>query len=457
METILQKIKIENKFTIFILTLLPLSFCIGQAAVAIFFFLISILFFYLFFFKKIKLLENDSSFLLLLILLLFFLSLLISSSFSKLPLITIERSIFYLRFFFFFMMGIFFIKFNFKKFYNIQNIYFLFLLILITFVTIDGYYQYFSDTKENLFGFKPKPEHFPRLTGIFKDEPIIGSFLFHVGFPAIIFLISYLNYQIQNNLLKFFFITIVISIYLLIIALSGERTSLMMVFFSFLLISPFILINKKNLFISLALFLGIFYILIENNTYVKQRYSIFVDEISIKNIFLKKNISKDNKNYEKNFFDSQWGAHYLTAAEMISENHLFGIGIRNFRYQCSDPKFEQINSLSKDTRCSSHPHNIYLEILSETGLISAIFFVSFLLIFFYQCIKIILKSNKIKAKYVYQYNIFLSFIIVCLAMFFPFKATGSFYSNFYGSFIWYNLTILYVYLKYFQNLIKKNI
>ena len=38
-------------------------------------------------------------------------------------------------------------------------------------------------------------------------------------------------------------------------------------------------------------------------------------------------------------------------------------------------KITHINSVNSDKRCSSHPHNIYFEILAETGLIGMIFFI----------------------------------------------------------------------------------
>ena len=81
------------------------------------------------------------------------------------------------------------------------------------------------------------------------------------------------------------------------------------------------------------------------------------------------------KEYEKDiqdkriFFDSRWGAHYLTAFNIFLDNPLLGSGIKTFRIKCNDKKYENINSKSKKTRCNTHPHNIYLEIISEGGLI----------------------------------------------------------------------------------------
>jgi O-antigen ligase len=50
------------------------------------------------------------------------------------------------------------------------------------------------------------------------------------------------------------------------------------------------------------------------------------------------------------------------------ENKIFGNGVRSFRIECN--KYRDI----KKNACSSHPHNIYLELLSEVGLIGFFFF-----------------------------------------------------------------------------------
>ncbi|MFQ5957854.1 MAG: O-antigen ligase family protein, partial [Alphaproteobacteria bacterium] len=45
----------------------------------------------------------------------------------------------------------------------------------------------------------------------------------------------------------------------------------------------------------------------------------------------------------------------------------FGIGLKNFRTECPEPAYGQTEDV--DARCDMHPHNMYLEWLSETGVI----------------------------------------------------------------------------------------
>ena len=53
---------------------------------------------------------------------------------------------------------------------------------------------------------------------------------------------------------------------------------------------------------------------------------------------------------------------------MFLDNKIFGVGMKNFRNYCSDDKY-QVSKLS----CSTHPHNTYIQILTETGLFGFLF------------------------------------------------------------------------------------
>ena len=95
------------------------------------------------------------------------------------------------------------------------------------------------------------------------------------------------------------------------------------------------------------------------------------------------------------------------------EHKYIGGGIRSFRHNCVT------------FNCSSHPHNYYLEILSELGLIgffliSIIFFIILFMSFFNQHAK---KTNL-------TYNkIIIPFMFLFLIEIFPIKSTGSFFTT----------------------------
>ena len=80
---------------------------------------------------------------------------------------------------------------------------------------------------------------------------------------------------------------------------------------------------------------------------------------------------KFNTKLKQRFYDTHWGAHYLTAVEMFKEKPILGHGYKSFRNKCK--KYDYINSKFVKNRCSTHPHNTYVQLLTETGLIGFTF------------------------------------------------------------------------------------
>ena len=54
---------------------------------------------------------------------------------------------------------------------------------------------------------------------------------------------------------------------------------------------------------------------------------------------------------------------------------LIGLGLKNYRIKCNEDTIDK--NTNQNTLCSSHPHNFYLEFLSETGILGLILFLSF--------------------------------------------------------------------------------
>ena len=67
--------------------------------------------------------------------------------------------------------------------------------------------------------------------------------------------------------------------------------------------------------------------------------------------------------------------HYMLSYKIFKDYPLAGTGIKGFRYLCRN----QIYILDNNDGCSTHPHNIYVQILVSNGLIG--FFLIFLLFF----------------------------------------------------------------------------
>ena len=62
-------------------------------------------------------------------------------------------------------------------------------------------------------------------------------------------------------------------------------------------------------------------------------------------------------------------------------NKYIGGGVKSFRFNCPKRKIETIN---ERTTCNMHPHNYYLEILTETGLLGFLILVSSFLLLIYK-------------------------------------------------------------------------
>ena len=105
-----------------------------------------------------------------------------------------------------------------------------------------------------------------------------------------------------------------------------------------------------------------------------------------------------------------------------------GGGINSFHYNC-------IKTVSA---CASHPHNYYLEILSEHGLIGMILW-SY--VFFYVTFISIIKKYFLNSNFT-KNNLITPFAILFLVEIFPFKTTGSFFTTGNATFIFLILSVI---------------
>ena len=304
------------------------------------------------------------------------------------------------------------IHFFFKKDSNFELLVKMFFFAIL-FVLVDSYIQFFFD--KDLLGHKVSENHGRRLSGPFGDEYIVGSFILKT-----IFITKYNKYFENNyNWLVYLLIS-----FILVILASQRMPALML---SASLIILFLIEGKINLKAKISIFLIslLCLLLIFNyNSKIKKHYiDRTFEQIGIYN----------NNNKTPNFWDSQWGAHYLTAIEIYKDNLVFGSGIKTFRFECGKKQYNKINSLMADKRCSTHPHNIYLEVISETGTIGILFFFYFLINF--------IKSSKLFSKKNIKNNP--EIIILLFIFFWPFQSTGSLFSTWNGFF--YPLIMSYIY------------
>ena len=139
------------------------------------------------------------------------------------------------------------------------------------------------------------------------------------------------------------------------------------------------------------------------------------------------------------FFISQSHHHHIIAALKIFKDHrLIGSGPNTFRVICYD---EKNNYKEFPNSCSSHPHNFYIQLLSETGIILPILFLIIFLIVVYKIFFLLIKKNgNISNEYLILLNVFI--------ILFPLSPNGNFFNN------WLNIINFFpfgFYLSYYKN------
>ena len=390
-------------FSLFLLALYPLAIISGNLLTNIFILLISLSFFINF--KDNKKKFTDKIFY---ILGFFFISLLVNTIFSIDPQNSFPRVIKILLIIFFILEIKRLIE-TYEKSYlkYIFLSWFLIFFVLsldIIFEVIFGY---------NTIGIK---SYMPgRIASFFGDELVAGGF-YH-GF--ILFFLSYLFTQkINNNIL----LIIIISV-LLISFLIGERSNFIKIFLSIIIFSILVFkIDYKIKISVLLIFLISVATIISFNDYYKSRYFS-----QIKTLFSKNGYSKYMK-------QSQYGAHRDAAIKILNENFIFGVGLKNYRYEVGKKKYENKDYLSTNTRVATHPHQIHHELLSETGIFGYLCFLIFLILSLYLGIK-----NYIKNKSLYL----LSSIIFIITSILPLLPSGSFFTTFTSGIFWLNFAIMF--------------
>jgi O-antigen ligase len=285
------------------------------------------------------------------------------------------------------------------------------LLPLLCTVAADGLFQFYNG--KNILGY-PLPLLEGRLSGFFKDELIIGSYIARFV-PILIGLYYYSKYLKYINLnLDYYFFIIVFYLFFLVIS-SGERVSI-----AYFVISLFLLIIicdtkpiNKIIFVLATFVLFTFSII--SSEKIKQRLIIdTLQSINFKN--------QDSYNQKKLYIYSiQHQSHIISAYKIFKENVLFGSGVKMFRKICD--KRYNIDRFS----CTTHPHNLIMQFLSETGIIGFLFYILSLL---YTLLKLF-KLFKLKILNTIDdfHRTQFFFLIALLISLFPVLPSGSFFNN----------------------------
>lgn len=203
---------------------------------------------------------------------------------------------------------------------------------------------------------------------------------------------------------------------------AGERSAIVLLLLIIVLSFLFIK-NFRKIKLYLIIFFTVITILIF--TFDKEiRFRVFEQTIFHQ-------ILQNNKIY---LFSEQHESHLLVAYRIFKNHIVFGSGVKSFANLCHQEKYnEGIARLPEQDgfiylSCTTHPHNTYFQVLTETGLVGFAFLtiiLTFLFKNFFYLIRIKKKQNLNLEKY--NFSIILN--ILFLAYLFPFMPTGNFFSN----------------------------
>ena len=343
--------------------------------------------------------------------LLFYIYLVISSIWADNTLYSLKSSIPYVRFLLFSLAIVYLSKVN-KNFYNS---FFKFTFLTVLFVIIDAYIQF-------LFGknlFNQEIYHIrdaytltstARISGLFGDELILGSYI-----SRLIFILIGLYIFCEKKYNHLFFLIFLISAFIIVFT-TGERLAFFILLFCILYIFTQISSYRSKFMIFLIVFFSIIFLLVSMNESLKNRMIISTFK------FLEYEKAKPYTNEEKFvIFSPMHHEQYLAAYKMFLKKPILGHGHKMYKENCKNYKNRSVSS------CSTHPHNIVLQIGVENGIIGLLF----LFAIYLYLIKLFFYNLKRSRKYEKDKSVFYQICLLSIitANIFPLAPSGNFFNN----------------------------
>ncbi len=350
----------------------------------------------------------------------FYVLIVFSSLISDYKLFSLKSSLPYIRFGLFTLAS--YLIFSLRK-ENITYLSKIFICIILI-LLIDTMIQYLFSY--NLFGWKVDDTNF-RVTSFFGKDEVLGSYVARF-FPFGLSIILFAKEKLNVSYSKYIYFFILVSS-LIISFISGERTA----FFLILISTITIILTCKNLRKIFLISSLIAILLISILSIIDKRIKNRMLDFTLYQIGL-------TGDKERLFLFSEiYESHYMISLKMFKEKPLFGHGTKSFRKYCGKKE----NYLAEDA-CTTHPHNVYMQLLAETGIISFMIVFSVFIILAIKLAHIsyasFVRKNSLQSDYI---TLIYIFYFVNL---FPIAPSGNLFNN-WMSIIYFFPSGYLIYLK----------
>ncbi len=283
------------------------------------------------------------------------------------------------------------------------------ILVIIVTIAFDAYDQYITGT--SIIG---NPLEGDRLTGIL-SHPNVGNLIVKLMFPVIG--VMFYLIILRKKAYEIIIATILIAVIFALIPLTGER-SITVLFLGGLITSIFFIVFFVSKLRRYALIFSVIAVclawgIVTTQPVVEKRARYFI-------------------NQTQNFSETVYGQLFKSAYLLWQKSPVIGIGFRQFKNECP-----LLMSKGQVKYCDIHPHNIYLEWLSETGIIG----LSIFLLFIFYITKRVYKNMRGAENM--NLLIHASVLSALVVLLFPIIVTQSHFSNWPALLFWYSLGLAF--------------
>jgi len=288
---------------------------------------------------------------------------------------------------------------------------------LLTFWCLDASWQSYSAS--NIFGF---PYDGNRLDGVFYPKHRLG---------LVLAILSPFYFEfIRHHMEKYLWMTLLLIPYIYVIILSGSKSSWVMLVVSVFLYIIYLFLSgyfsrrltKTHIIIALVICFTGFGLLSNTGKFIPGKNAVWIENRMHSIVSL---LSGDIDNAGPSFREriKIWEG----AIRVARDHWINGVGPRGFRYIVDD----YIDSddeyfISTVAHRSTHPHQILLEIMTETGIIGVIGYLLFFILILKEAMKLIREKNYDALPWIFP-------VIIAV---FPINMYKAFYGNYTASLIW---------------------